>query len=513
MSYVSISKPVLDRIVQAARETPTEIIGFLLGRLEGDTIVIEDSTTAEFSSERYRVSLPPSSIAVIADKLLSGGLKGNIVGWYHSHTEGGLFFSETDVSTQKHLQQFSNFVAGIVVDSTNEKVGCFRVAPGTNFPVRLPEENLITYTDPAQAVHARFASPLTVPPTPTLEVRRRPPATGPLTRRMALAIILIALAISGIAVGSLAYYFRRPSNVVAILHVPVTESTVGNPIQISANVTGPGRNVTLVYGRSTNGPTTQVPMNPIGAGEYNYVIPGSQVTGDLAYYIKAYDPTGRELNTTTYQITVADFSLQPLSSAVVLYVTKTASVGMRLLAINNFNGQLQLSANNAPPGLEVSFPTNSTTPGSTVQVSFTAESNTPNGTFPVAIVATYLATQSSQVTRQAVIDVTVADFHLAVSPTSRTVSPGASTNFTLTLTLENGFTDTVKITDLAGLPPGAVYKLAASNSTILAGGPGSTTVSIQIKIPVSTKPGTYPIVIVAVGGGVSHYQTAQIIVK
>ena len=330
---------------------------------------------------------------------------------------------------------------------------------------------------------------------------------------MALAIILIALALSGIAVGSLAYYFRRPSTTVTIMHVPVTEATVGNSIQISANVTGPGRNVTLVYGPSITGPTSQVEMNSIGTGEYNYVIPGSQVTGDLAYYIKAYDPTGRELNTTTYQIAVADFSLQPLSSAVTVYITETASVEMRLLAINNFNGQLQLSAKNTPAGLRVSFPTNSTTPGSTVEVNFSPEASTPNGTYPIAIVATYLGTQSSQVTRQAVIDVTVADFQLAVTPASRTVSAGSSTTFVLTLTLESGFTDAVKLTDISGLPQGAIYTLAASNSTVLAGGPGTTTVSLQIKIPPSARPGTYPIVIVALGDGVSHYQTAQIIVR
>ena len=168
MSYVSISKSVLDRIVQAARETQTEIIGFLLGRMEGDTIVIEDSTTHEFTSERYRVRLPPSSIAVIADQLVSGRLKGNIVGWYHSHTEGGLFFSETDIATQKQLQQFSHLITGLVIDSSNGTVGYFRVPPGTNTAVRLPESHVIEFTDVSQAVHAHPVA-RTVPPTPAIE--------------------------------------------------------------------------------------------------------------------------------------------------------------------------------------------------------------------------------------------------------------------------------------------------------------------------------------------------------
>ena len=115
MSYVSISKPVKDRIVQAARDAETEIIGLLLGRLQDDTIIIEDSTTHEFSSEPHRATLPPGSIAIIADRLVSGRLKGDIVGWYHSHTRDGLFFSVTDISTQQKLQQFSSLITGLVV--------------------------------------------------------------------------------------------------------------------------------------------------------------------------------------------------------------------------------------------------------------------------------------------------------------------------------------------------------------------------------------------------------------
>ncbi len=60
MSYVSISKPVKDRIVQAARDTETEIIGLLLGKLQDDTIIVEDSTTHEFSSEPHPSCFRPA---------------------------------------------------------------------------------------------------------------------------------------------------------------------------------------------------------------------------------------------------------------------------------------------------------------------------------------------------------------------------------------------------------------------------------------------------------------------
>jgi proteasome lid subunit RPN8/RPN11 len=512
MSYVSIRKPVRDRIVQAARETRTEIIGLLLGRLRDDTIVIEDSTTHEFSSEPHRAMLPPGSIAVIADQLVSGRLKGNIVGWYHSHTEGGLFFSDTDIATQQQLQQFSSLITGVVVDSSTGEVGCFRVIPGTNNAVRLPDENIRVFTDSNEAIPA---TPLNVPPTPTIEVRRRPPAAIALTRRMALSLILIALIL---LVGTLAvvlYSYRGSTSeaAVTIMHVPISAATIGTPIEISANVTGPARNVTLVYGQTTSGQMSQALMNSTATGRYGYLIPGGQVTGNIAYYIKAYDAAGRQVNTTTYHIAVGDFNLQPQINTLTVYRTKSATLNVQLQSINNFDGQLKLSTNGNPGGLTIIFSTNPALSGTMVQLNFTATANTPNGTYPITLVATYIASQSSPVTRQTVVKATVADFQVAVTPSNDVVSRGSTATFTIILTLQNGFTDPVTITDVSGLPQGANYTLTASNPTVLAGGPGNTDIALQIKIPAVTKVGTYPIVIVVSGGGITHILNAQITVR
>jgi len=516
MSYVSIWKPVADRIVQAARETPTEIIGLLLGRLQDNTVIIEDSTTQEFASERYRATLLPSSIAVIADKLVSGRLKGNIVGWYHSHTEGGLFFSETDVTTQLQLQQFSSLITGIVVDSSTGEVGCFRVAPGTNNAVRIPDANVRVFSDPNEAVATPSpTASLNLPPTPTVEVRRRAPATAALTRRMALTLVLVTLIITAGAFATLLYSYRSAIGhpTITITHVPISTGIIGTPIEISANVTGAARNVTLFYGLASSRPLNQAAMNLVANGQYAYTIPGNQVTGNVAYYIEAYDATGRQVNTTTYQIAIADFSLQTETNAVTVYRTRSVEMGVLLQPINNFNGPLLLSTNGNPNGLTDNFPTNPVQSGSMVNFNLTAAANTPNGTYPITLVATYTPPQSSPVAREATIKVTVADFQFTVIPPSATAHAGSTVTFTLTLTLQPGFTDPVKITDISGLPTGATYTLTANNPTVLAGGPGTTIILIQVKIPAFTKAGTYPIVIVVVGGGVIHAQSAQLIVR
>lgn len=510
---MSISKAVKDRIVQAARETPTEIIGLLLGRLQDNTIIIEDSTTHEFSSEPHQVMLPPSSIAIIADQLVSGQLKGNIVGWYHSHTEGGLFYSETDITTQQRLQQFSSLVTGLVVDSSTGEVGYFRVIPGTNQAVRLHESNITVFTDPTQAIPEERPTP-PIAPTPTVEVRRRSPGATALTRRQALSIILIVLIVSIAVFATVLYrYSTSTEQTVMILQAPVPVATVGTPIEILANVTGPSHNVTLVYGQATGGQSNQVMMNSVAKGEYFYFIPATQVTGNIAYYIKAYDPAGRQVNTTVFHIAVADFGLQPQTNSLTVYRTRTASLQLLLLSINNFNHQVELSTNGNPSGLTVHFSANPTTAGSPVSLNVTANATVPNGTYPVTLTATYAPPQSPQVTRESAIDITVADFQVAVTPSSDTVQAGSTAAFTITLTLEKGFVDPVSIATVSGLPVGATYKVTASNPTVLAGGPGTTDVTIQIKIEAFTKTGTYPIVIIISGGGVIHSLSAQIIVK
>ena len=512
---MSISKPVKDRIVQAARETPTEIIGLLLGRLQDDTIIIDDSTTHEFSSEPHRVMLPPGSIAVIANQLVSGQLKGNIVGWYHSHTDGGLFYSETDIATQKRLQQFSSLITGLVVDSSTGEAGYFRVVPGTNQAVRLPDSNITVFTDPSQAAPKRRPAAQPVAPTPTVEVRRRLPRATSITRQKALSIILIALVVSIGIFAAVLYRYSASTGVppVMILHEPVSTATIGTPVEILTNVTGPGRNVTLVYGQTSGGPENQVLMNSVVNGEYSYFIPPDQVTGNIAYYIKAYDPAGRQVNTTVYHIAIADFGLQPQTNALTVYRTKTAGLKLQLLSINNFNGQVDLSANGNPSGLTVSFSPNPATSGTIVGLNVAADAKVPNGTYPVSLVGTYATSQSSKVTRQSVIDITVADFQVAVTPASDVVQPGSTAAFTVTLTLQKGFVDPVSITDVSGLPQDATYAIIVSNPTVLAGGPGTTDVTLQVKVVAFTKTGTYPVVIVISGGGVIHSLTVQIIVR
>lgn len=168
---MSIAKPVNDKIVRAARTTKNEIIGVLIGRFQDNTIIIEDSVTGESATEPHRAILSSKALAEIADGIVTGRIKGNIVGWYHSHTHGGLFFSQTDISTQSVLQQFSTLISGMVVDASTGDVGFFRVEPSSGQAVRIPAERITVYTVRSAAVRpeARAEPPAAVP---TVEVKQ-----------------------------------------------------------------------------------------------------------------------------------------------------------------------------------------------------------------------------------------------------------------------------------------------------------------------------------------------------
>jgi proteasome lid subunit RPN8/RPN11 len=170
LSYVSIWKPVNDRIVQVSRESENEVIGLLIGRLEDETLIIEDSTTGEFQAGPNHVTLPSSTIARIADDILNGRIRGNIIGWYHSHTESGLVFSETDVQTQMKLQQFSSLITAMVIDAKTGDVAYFRVDPQTEKPIRIPDGNVTAFEELTEAMASSAETESELNPASTVEI-------------------------------------------------------------------------------------------------------------------------------------------------------------------------------------------------------------------------------------------------------------------------------------------------------------------------------------------------------
>lgn len=237
MSYVSIWKPVTKRIIDAALDSKNEIIGLLLGRLEEDTLIIEDTITGEYVAEATRAILPAQTMAKIADDLVCGRAKGNLIGWYHSHTESGLFFSPTDVQTQKTLQQFSRLMIGMVVDAATGNVGYYRVDPQNSQPVRLPDDKIRVYESIIPARTSTNYERTPVPSTQLGKAAGTPSSSTPASVKLPtsttlVAAILVALAI---LVAILAAWLNRglTTHSLVINHTRIVSTSIVMPVNIS----------------------------------------------------------------------------------------------------------------------------------------------------------------------------------------------------------------------------------------------------------------------------------------
>ncbi|MFX0136869.1 MAG: Mov34/MPN/PAD-1 family protein, partial [Candidatus Hodarchaeota archaeon] len=95
-----------------------EIYGFLIGKLDGEDVIVEDavpmahgsSVEVEFDDEHYIKSAQIDSMAAERDQFM--------VGWYHSHPGLGLFLSNTDIKNQLGYQGPNPKAIALVFDHT-----------------------------------------------------------------------------------------------------------------------------------------------------------------------------------------------------------------------------------------------------------------------------------------------------------------------------------------------------------------------------------------------------------
>jgi hypothetical protein len=136
-------------------------------------------------------------------------------------------------------------------------------------------------------------------------------------------------------------------------HEPITDSFVGEKIELKAIVTGNPRNVTINYLIDENN-VTVTPYSPIawfstfmlsvgeGSDQYSYTIPANEVTGDIYYYILATDTYGNTKATKITRVAVADFYIEDEGKDLVVYTDKTDSTKIRIVSINHFNREVSL---------------------------------------------------------------------------------------------------------------------------------------------------------------------------
>jgi hypothetical protein len=99
------------------------------------------------------------------------------------------------------------------------------------------------------------------------------------------------------------------------------------------------------------------------------------------------------------------------------------------------------------------------------------------------------------------------NFTLSASPSSQSVVAGASVNYTVSVSPQNGFTGTVSLS-ASGLPSGATDSFSPAS---ISGGSGSST--LEVFTSASTPTGTYTLTITGTNGTLTHTATVALTVN
>ncbi|KAF4530742.1 hypothetical protein B566_EDAN007963 [Ephemera danica] len=136
---IRISALALLKMVMHARSGGSlEVMGLLLGKVDGNTMVVMDSFALPVEGTETRVNAQAQAYEYMTDYIEAAKQVGrleNAIGWYHSHPGYGCWLSGIDVSTQMLNQNFQEPFVAIVIDPVRTisagKVclGAFRTYP------------------------------------------------------------------------------------------------------------------------------------------------------------------------------------------------------------------------------------------------------------------------------------------------------------------------------------------------------------------------------------------------
>ncbi|MGH0150640.1 UNVERIFIED_CONTAM: hypothetical protein FKN15_017890 [Acipenser sinensis] len=125
--YCKITALALLKMVMHARSGGNlEVMGLMLGKVDGETMMIMDSFALPVEGTETRVNAQAAAyeyMAAYIENAKQVGRLENAIGWYHSHPGYGCWLSGIDVSTQMLNQQFQEpFVAVVNSDYTTGQV-------------------------------------------------------------------------------------------------------------------------------------------------------------------------------------------------------------------------------------------------------------------------------------------------------------------------------------------------------------------------------------------------------
>jgi hypothetical protein len=178
----------------------------------------------------------------------------------------------------------------------------------------------------------------------------------------------------------------------------------------------------------------------------------------------------------------------------------TSDYGLNISSINGYETTVQIQCQGLPVGASCQVAKNPAAllPGTfgTDSLTVAVAPGTQQGSYPFTIVAT-----DGAITAQAKATLGVADFTVSVSPATLIAFPGQGASYSLTITPQNGWSQSVTIA-CSAVPAGP--KCLLDGSALL---PGTIPMSID---PQNAPAGNYSMNITATGSGVSHGTSASL---
>lgn len=290
----------------------------------------------------------------------------------------------------------------------------------------------------------------------------------------------------------------------------------GNPTSYTVTVTPSGSftgNVNLSVSGLPSGASGSFNPNPItgGSGSSTLNITTSSSTPAGTYTVTitgtSTSPSLTHSTTVTLVVTSAssgNFSLSASPPSQTVTAGRSASYTVTVTPSGGFTNSVTLSVSGLPSGANATFSTNPITRGSgNSTLNITTSSGTPVGSYTVTITGT---SSSPSLTHSTTVTLLVNSFSISASPSSKTVTRGNSTTYTVTVTALNGFNGTVTFS-VRGLPSGSTASFSPSSVT------GSGTSTLTINTNASTSTGTFTLRIRGSSGGVTHSTTVQLVVQ
>jgi hypothetical protein len=233
-------------------------------------------------------------------------------------------------------------------------------------------------------------------------------------------------------------------------------------------------------------------------------VPPASAAGNVTFYLTGLAGgccSGDGVYTNMYTLTPVaagppDFSLS--ASKVTITDGASGSSTITVTPTNGFTGTIALSASGLPTG--VSFSPTSITGTSTLTL--TASSTATTGTFAVTLTGTSGSLSHTATFSLNVNAAGVPDFSLLASPSSLTITQGASGTSTITVTPQNGFTGSIALS-ASGLPTGVSFSPTSITGTSMLTVTASSTATT----------GTFPVTLTGTSGSLSHTTTVSLTVN